>query len=292
MLFSKVVLSIHKRTTSRQLQTIMSSNTFNNQMSLYIPRCDTRSLPRYNNYASDAEYEQACKDFIAKQFRLQKIGLVERVDLVRKTNPQGYNYFIAFIHFEKWFEDHAAAQTLQSSIAEDTKAKLQYNERWYWIVNENKNPRTTDQLRTEKMARLEETCARQAQQMAAMMEELNILSTQVASSVLPEEDQDGFQPQPRCRSPVKKRRIARPSPKEVTLADHVASALEKLAVGGAKPEYYLSHQPDVEAGIVQHPDDFAAVEEAVANGHVATRKKLTVKTDFKEDGEVEIAQEV
>ena len=291
MLFSKVVLRIYKRTTSKQLQTIMSSNTFNNQMSLYIPRCDTRSLPRYTNYASDAEYEQACKDFIAKQFRLQKIGLVERVDLVRKTNPQGYNYFIAFIHFSKWFEDHVAAQALQSSIAEDTKAKLQYNERWYWIVNENKNPRTTDQLRTEKMARLEETCARQAQQMAAMMEELNILSTQVATSVLPEEDQDGFQPQPRCRSPVKKRRIARPSPKEVTLADHVTSALEKLAV--VEPEQYdLSFQPDVEAGIVQHPDDFTAVESAKANGHIATRKKLTVNTDFKEDGEVEIAEAV
>ena len=195
--------------------------------------------------------------------------------------------YIAFIHFEKWFEDHAAAQALQTSIAEDTKAKLQYNERWYWIVNENKNPRTTDQLRTEKMARLEETCARQAEQMAAMMQQLNLLSTQVASSVLPQEDQDGFQPQPRCRSPVKKRRIARPSPKEVTLADHVTSALEKLAVSPSEnTEYDPSFQPDVEAGIVQHPDDFAAVKDAVTNGHVATRKKLTVKTDFKEDGEI------
>ena len=250
----------------------MSSNTFNNQMSLYIPRCDTRSLPRYTHYASDAEYEQACKDFIAKQFRLQKIGIVERVDLVRKTNPQGYYYFIAFIHFEKWFEDHPAAQALQLSIADDTKAKLQYNERWYWIVNENKNPRTTDQLRTEKMARLEETCARQAQQMAAMMEQLNLLSSQVATSVLPEEDQDGFQAQPRCKLPAKKRRIARPSTKEVTLADHVTSAMEKLAV--TSEQYDLSAQPD---------EEFAAVEEAIGKGHVTQRKKLTVNTDFKDD---------
>ena len=250
-------------------------------MSLYIPRCDTRSLPRYNNYESDADYEDACKNFIAKQFRMQKIGIVERVDLVRKTNPQGYYYFIAFIHFEKWFEDHAAAQALQTSIAEDTKAKLQYNERWYWIVNENKNPRTTDQLRTEKMARLEETCARQAEQMAAMMQQLNLLSSQVASSVLPQEDQDGFQPQPRGRSPVKKRRIARPSPTEVTLADHVSTAMKKLTVNTdfKATEYDLSFQPDVEAGIVQHPDDFAAVDEAIAKGHVATRKKLTVNVN-------------
>ena len=254
----------------------MSSNTFNNQMSLYIPRCDTRSLPRYNKYTNDAEYEQACKDFIAKQFRLQKIGIVERVDLVRKTNPQGYYYFIAFIHFEKWFENHAAAQALQSSISEDTKAKLQYNERWYWIVNENKNPRTTDQLRTEKMARLEETCDRQAEQIAAMMQQLNLLSTQVASSVLPEEDQQHSQH--RGRSPVKRRRVAHPSPTEVTLADHMASAMEKLAVETPRtPEYDPTLQPDVEAGIV---------EAAIAKQHVATRKKLTVNTNFKEDGEV------
>lgn len=131
------------------------------------------------------------------------------------------------------------------------------------------------------MARLEETCARQAEQMAAMMQQLNLLSTQVASSVLPQEDQDGFQPQPRCRSPVKKRRIARPSPTEVTLADHVSTAMEKLTVNTdiKETEYDLSFQPDVEAGIVQHPDDFSAVEEAVAKGHVATRKKLTVNVN-------------
>ena len=205
--------------------------SFNDQMSLYIPRCDTRSLPSYNNCASDADYEQACKDFIANQFRYQKIGIVKRVDLVRKTNPQGYYYFIAFIHFEKWFDDHPAAQALQMSIAGDSKAKLQYNERWYWIVNENKNPRTTDQLRAEKMVRLEETCARQAEQMTAMMNQLHLLSNQVATSVLPQED--GFQAQSRCKSPTKKRRIAVSHPNEVTVADHVAVAMEKLTVNPA-----------------------------------------------------------
>ena len=234
MLFLK---DVEKHQPKQNRQTASNNMSFNNQMSLYIPRCDTRSLPSYNTCASDAEYEQACKDFIANQFRFQKIGIVERVDLVRKTNPQSYYYFIAFIHFEKWFEDHPAAQTLQMSIANNTKAKLQYNERWYWIVNENKNPRTTDQLRAEKMVRLEDTCARQAQQMAAMMEQLNLLSSQVvATSVLPEEVQeDGFQAQSRCKSPTKKRRIAVPhlSSKEVTVADHVAVAMEKLTVNTA-----------------------------------------------------------
>ena len=242
--------------------------SFNTEMSLYIPRCDTRSLPRYNNYSTDAEYEDACKNFIAKQFRLQKIGRVGRVDLVRKTNPKGYYYFIAFIHFDEWF-DHDAARALQTSIAEDTKAKLQWHSRWYWIVNENKKPRTVEQLQTEKVAKLEEICARQAQQMAAMMAHMENLSLQMANSVLPEEDQDKPE-EKRARPPSKKRRLARPSPTTSTLADHVEAAMAK------QDDYDLSFQPDVEAGIVQHPDDFAALDEAIAKGHVATRKKLTV----------------
>ena len=250
----------------------MSSNTFNNQMSLYIPRCDTRSLPRYTNFSSDAEYEVACKDFIATQFRLQKIGQVGRVDLVRKTNPQGFYYFIAFIHFNEWF-DHDAARSLQASIANETKAKLQYSERWYWIVNENKNPRTVDQLRTEKMARLEETCARQAAQMADMMSKLEMLSCQVASSVLPEEDQEEGQlhlakaAAPRSKSPMKKRRIARPSPvkvgSQVTVADHVAAAMEKLSCT----------QTDAHLG------------EAIASVPRAT-EHLTVNVSVTDDGEL------
>ena len=98
----------------------------------------------------------------------------------------------------------------------------------------------------------------------------------MANSVLPEEDQDKPE-EKRARSPSKKRRLARPSPTTSTLADHVEAAMAK------QDDYDLSFQPDVEAGIVQHPDDFAALDEAIAKGHVATRKKLTVNVNVTED---------
>ena len=36
---------------------------------------------------------------------------------------------------------------------------------------------------------------------------------------------------------------------------------------------------------MQHPDDFAALDEAIVKGHVATRKKLTVNVNVTEDAE-------
>ena len=258
----------------------MSSIAAKFNMSLYIPRCDTRSLPRYNAYNSELEYERACSAFIAKQFELQKIGKVDRVDLVRKTNHKGFDYFIAFVHFDHWFMAHesGAALKLLDSIRSDSKAKLQFHERWYWIVNENKNPRTAEQVQEERIEALRQQNELQAQQLADCMAKLEELSCQVATSVLPEEDR-----QVRSSSPVKRRRLARPSP--VTLADHLEVAMTKHANETPKASYDLSAQPDVEAGIVQHPDDFSAVDEAIAKGHVATRSPLKIDVSVTEDAE-------
>tara|TARA_B100000902_G_scaffold376723_1_gene408147 strand:- start:609 stop:1442 length:834 start_codon:yes stop_codon:yes gene_type:complete len=258
----------------------MSSIATQFNMSLYIPRCDTRSLPRYSAYNSDLEYERACSAFIGKQFELQKIGKVDRVDLVRKTNPKGFEYFIAFVHFDHWYMGHESGAALQllDSIRSDSKAKLQFHERWYWIVNENKNPRTVDQVQEERLNALRQQNEIQAQQLADCMAKLEELSCQVATSVLPEEDR-----QVRSSSPVKRRRLVRPSP--VTLADHVEVAMATKHDKSAKTSYDPSFQPDVEAGIVQHPDDSTPVEEAIANGHVATRSLLKIDVSVTEDAE-------
>lgn len=120
------------------------------------------------------------------------------------------------------------------------------------------------------MARLEETCARQAAQMADMMSKLEQLSCQVASSVLPEEDQlhlPKAAAAPRSKSPMKKLRLTRPSPvkvgSQVTVADHVAAAMEKLG----------STQTDTQLG------------EAIASVPRAT-EHLTVNVNVTDDGEL------
>ena len=92
MLFFANVVFITQTTLSSSIQTTnsqttMASNatspyTMDMNMSLYIPRVDTRSLPRGNRHA--AEYETNAADFIGKQFKYQKIGEVDRVDLLRE----------------------------------------------------------------------------------------------------------------------------------------------------------------------------------------------------------------
>lgn len=145
---------------SKMTSTNMNSNNFDNfdiitcenfdkTMPLYIPRVDTRSLPIGNRHA-EAEYETMTKDFISKQFKYQHIGQVSRVDLLKKQTPQGFDYFIAFVHFSNWF-DTPQARSLQDEINTDgAKAKLQFHEKWYWIVNENKSPLSANEASLHK----------------------------------------------------------------------------------------------------------------------------------------------
>ena len=130
------------------------SSKLNQKMSLYIPRVDTRSLPRVGG--NDEEYEVAAKEFIAKQFAHQLIGEVDRIDLVAKKTPDNYTFYIAFVHFKVWHDTHAA-HTLQHTIREGTKkATVQYHKEWYWIVTENRKPRTETELSLQDIVRTQQ----------------------------------------------------------------------------------------------------------------------------------------
>lgn len=145
------------------------SSTFNinKKMSLYIPRVDTRSLPRGNRNTPD--YENMASDFISKQFKYQRIGEVERVDLLKKQTHQGFDYFIAFVHFADWFETQQAHDLQEKINTDGAKAKLQFHEKWYWIVNENKTPLTQCE------ASLHKTIYEQAKQIGMLNQAVDYL---------------------------------------------------------------------------------------------------------------------
>lgn len=106
---------------------------FNPKLSLYIPRIDTRAIPRW-------EREDVVSDFIARQFHELSIGKIHRVDLLKKTDQKGFVFYAAFCHFEEWY-DTEEAKALQNDIKDpEVKAKLQFHEKWFWIVNENTKP--------------------------------------------------------------------------------------------------------------------------------------------------------
>lgn len=110
-----------------------TTTDFDTKLPIYIPRIDTRAIPRW-------EREDVVKDFIARQFHELSIGKVHRVDLLKKTDPKGFVFYAAFCHFEEWY-DTEAARTLQKDVKDsEVKAKFQFHEKWFWLINENTKP--------------------------------------------------------------------------------------------------------------------------------------------------------
>lgn len=168
---------------------IDANNTATDIMSLYIPRVDLRSFNNLPSPVPEPQMEDGIKMFIAKQFRYQHIGEVERVDLVSKQTPEGYGFYIAFIHFSKWYDTSAAEQLKQQVLDPNQKAKLQWHEQWYWIVNENKKPLDAKTVEFHEMIRVQQ---RELEEQTATIKNLEEqVKTFVSSSSTPE-DLDWF----------------------------------------------------------------------------------------------------
>ena len=169
----------------------------NCDMSLYIPRVDTRSVPSRSG-TSGASFEDVVKDFIAKQFHYQQIGQPSRVDLLEKKTPDGWTFYVAFVHFDRWYETHAAKELLAAINDPGKKAKLHFNERWYWIVNENKKPLTADVVDLHRVIR------EQQADIDDLTSQLSKMTTgpQPPSGVPPPRPPSGLPPPPSCFPPL------------------------------------------------------------------------------------------
>ena len=132
----------------------MTTTNFDAQMSLYIPRCDARGLPLSHGMNKD-DHEAAIADYIGKQFQYQRVGVIDRVDVVDKLTPKGFKYYIAFVHFTHW-HDTPKNRQLQEDILGNSRAVLQYHESWFWILNKNKNPLSATEVELAKKLALQE----------------------------------------------------------------------------------------------------------------------------------------
>jgi hypothetical protein len=80
-------------------------------------------------------------DRIANIFKILRIGKVRQIDLVLNKGKKRQRYNAAYIHFEYWY-DNVAARNFQERVRNPNKeARIIYDDPWYWIVLENKNPR-------------------------------------------------------------------------------------------------------------------------------------------------------
>lgn len=61
------------------------------------------------------------------------LGLIERVDMVRRTNKKGDKGFMVYIHFKKWGtnENACAAREL---VLSGEMFQLTYDEPWFWKI--------------------------------------------------------------------------------------------------------------------------------------------------------------
>ena len=113
---------------------IMSKNThayLRPNMSLFVPSVTATT--------SETQVKQV--------FHNLNIGLVSRVDFVEKEqNPPK---LMAFIHFDYWYITDTSYY-LQEKILETGQTKIVYNDPYYWIVRENKTPRTLTEIQLEK----------------------------------------------------------------------------------------------------------------------------------------------
>lgn len=116
------------------------NSNFEQNMSVYIPRCDTRSLPKRASHETDDAYESRVSAYIVSKFNTKyHYGDVTRVDIIAKLTPDNYTYYVAFLHIN-WI-DSPASRVLQAEIFNPhLKAKLYYCDKWFWHLNRNTNP--------------------------------------------------------------------------------------------------------------------------------------------------------
>jgi len=125
----------------------MSCTEFNNGLSLYIPAILSTTT---SQFVMDLFYQSGVGkvsrvDFVEKN-QVSKVDFVEK----NQVSESGISYKMAFIHFEYWFKNEGSEQ-MQYQIKTDGQSKIVYNDQmFYWIIMENKHPRTQNELCYER----------------------------------------------------------------------------------------------------------------------------------------------
>jgi hypothetical protein len=128
------------------------STGFNSKRSIHIPYINPSvifniyNLKKYKNFdyidsdiGENYIVENFIKNFIKKQFKYQHIGIIERVDLIRKFNNYGIPYYSAFCHFNQWFYNKITIY-IQNLLNIRCNYDLFYEEKSYWIITDNISP--------------------------------------------------------------------------------------------------------------------------------------------------------
>lgn len=125
-------------------------------------------------------FSSITEERIAKVFESNNIGIVKRVDFVKKVHKKGKLYNSVFVHFETWFEDSVVANFQERVLNPDKEARIVYDDPWYWIVLKNNGPqrlsvtvvKETESLVSDSYAKMLEEKLAQANERIMELQEL------------------------------------------------------------------------------------------------------------------------
>ena len=170
--------------------------SFNNKMSLYIPRIYKNPIVRLVQERSRLQRDnseeavvEVIREFVKDYFVRADFGVIQRVDIRRISMKTGETFYRAFVHFEEWNENEFTTG-VQDSIRDSSSYKWWiygvdeekdlYNA--FWILAENKSTfkKETDKKpsATERLKELEESYAKNIERYMAEKERLEKLISQ------------------------------------------------------------------------------------------------------------------
>ena len=98
-------------------------STEQNQLSLYIVRCETYQTEEY----------------ISNVFHLKRYGKVKDIEFVSKTNTMnGQTYNGAIVTFANWYLNANSETLLSKIIGSNDAFKFYHNDKQYWLIKEHK----------------------------------------------------------------------------------------------------------------------------------------------------------
>jgi len=62
------------------------------------------------------------------------LGVIRKIDIVSITSQKGDNFNRVFIHFDKWFDNANANQTIER-LQSGKDIKIMYDDPWFWKVS-------------------------------------------------------------------------------------------------------------------------------------------------------------
>ena len=78
-------------------------------------------------------------------FRRLKIGFIDRIEFLNKTDTKGRKFNTVFIHFTHWFDNHNSNQ-LKLNLLNNKPAKILYDQPWFWHIHLYKPKHSTPTL--------------------------------------------------------------------------------------------------------------------------------------------------